>query len=144
MVQTYVGTLRIIECGHLSCGVTFALSENYARRRENDHETFYCPNGHSRYYPQKTDLELAKEQRDNALRRATQLSGLLTDERDQHRRTERRLRSTRGVVTKTKQHIAAGACPRCHARFPDLKHHMEEKHPDYAETTYNKGVAGAK
>ena len=55
---TFVGTLRIVTCARAGCGVAFALTQEFAERRDEDHASFYCPNGHSQYYPQKTDLEL--------------------------------------------------------------------------------------
>jgi hypothetical protein len=132
-VQEYVGTLTIVECGAAGCGVTFGLTGDYVARRRADHVTFYCPNGHPRHYPHESETEKARRERDNALQRAQQLRNLLDDEQEQHRRTERRLKATRGVVTRTKRRIAAGACPRCHARFPDLRGHMESEHPDYGK-----------
>lgn len=130
MIQTYVGTLEIVECAN--CHMDFGVTADFARRRQEAHTTFYCPAGHAQSWPQETDLEKVRRMRDEALQRSTRLSNLLDDERKQHHRTELRLRSTRGVVTKIKQRIVAGACPKCHAKFPDLKHHMEAEHPDYA------------
>lgn len=46
--QTYTNTVEIIECGE--CGVTFGLTEEYLKQRRKDHVTWYCPNGHKRYY----------------------------------------------------------------------------------------------
>ena len=43
------------ECG--KCGVSFGFSEEYRRRRQSDHRTFYCPNGHPRCYAGKTESE---------------------------------------------------------------------------------------
>lgn len=45
-----------------TCGVTYALPKEFITNRKDDHETFYCPNGDRRYYPQKSDEEKLKEQ----------------------------------------------------------------------------------
>lgn len=46
----------------IKCEVTFALTVEYAQHRRRDHKSFRCPNGHSQYYPQKSDVENLKEQ----------------------------------------------------------------------------------
>jgi len=47
-------------CGQ--CGIAFALPLEYVESRRNDHKSFYCPNGHSRYFPEKNDVERLSEQ----------------------------------------------------------------------------------
>lgn len=49
-----------VTCG--TCGVAFSMTEAFHRLRKQDHETFYCPNGHPRYYPEKNDDEQKIEQ----------------------------------------------------------------------------------
>lgn len=44
-----------VECAN--CSVAFCLPEDLHGRRKEDHKTFYCPNGHSNYYPQETAKE---------------------------------------------------------------------------------------
>ncbi len=44
-----------IECG--KCGVSFGLSQEYQQKRQEDHCTFWCPNGHGRCYRGKTENE---------------------------------------------------------------------------------------
>lgn len=45
-----------------TCGATYALPEDFLAQRRDDHNTFYCPNGHRRHYPQKSDEEKLQEQ----------------------------------------------------------------------------------
>ena len=42
-------------CGE--CGVEYAVPDDFQRRRQKDGQTFYCPNGHPRYYPGESDDE---------------------------------------------------------------------------------------
>lgn len=51
--------MRICNCA--ACGVSFAFPSAIAKRREDDHQSFYCPNGHTNYYPQKSDAEILRE-----------------------------------------------------------------------------------
>lgn len=51
--------MRLCNCA--ACGVSFAFPSAIAKRREDDHQSFYCPNGHTNYYPQKSDAEILRE-----------------------------------------------------------------------------------
>lgn len=42
-------------CGE--CGVEFCMPAGLHAARKSDHKTFYCPNGHPRYFPGKTEQE---------------------------------------------------------------------------------------
>jgi len=44
-----------ITCNH--CGVQFEISDDFQAKLRRCHNTFYCPNGHSLYYPGKTEEE---------------------------------------------------------------------------------------
>lgn len=55
---TYTGTLIPREC---SCGVIYAITDRFEAARREDHKTFYCPNGCSRHYPQKTETEKLRD-----------------------------------------------------------------------------------
>lgn len=39
------------------CRVTFAITADMREQLEECHNTFYCPAGHSQYFPQQTDEE---------------------------------------------------------------------------------------
>ena len=52
-------TMRLCNCS--GCGISFAMPEAHAMRLEECHNTFYCPAGHTNYYPQKSDIELMRE-----------------------------------------------------------------------------------
>jgi hypothetical protein len=44
-----------ISCGE--CGIAFSMPRERQRQLKESHETFYCPNGHHRWYPGKTEQE---------------------------------------------------------------------------------------
>jgi len=45
-------------CGE--CGIVWAMTKEFEEARMDDHKTFYCPNGHGRYYSQESDKEKLK------------------------------------------------------------------------------------
>lgn len=51
--------MRLSNCA--DCGMSFALPVAVAKRREEDHKSFFCPNGHPNYYPQKSEAEILRE-----------------------------------------------------------------------------------
>lgn len=63
-------TLRLAEMGFevincVTCGIPFAMSQDFINARRADHRTFYCPNEHHLCYPQESDrdkvVKLTKE-----------------------------------------------------------------------------------
>lgn len=123
------GTLQIVETYNVhccaSCGVSYALTDAYETRRRDDHERFYCPNGHGQSYPQKNEAE---KQRERAERLERQLAN-----RDETLRIERASHSaTKGQLTKTRKRIAHGVCPCCKRSFANLERHMSGQHPEFA------------
>lgn len=134
--MTYTDTIQVIECSHEGCGVTFGITKSFMNARIHDRKTFYCPNGHSRWYPGESDdekiqklagqLDLErtrlKEVRERASRLSTQLD---------YSRRATKANGTR--LKKIKHRVAHGVCPCCQRTFKQLAAHMENKHPDYTE-----------
>jgi hypothetical protein len=122
-----------LTCCRAGCGISFAVPRWWDAERRRDHTFWYCPNGHSQYFPTKSDVEKEREranraevERDVARRRA--------EYHQQRAEAEtRRSVALKGVVTRTKKRIAAGKCPCCRERFPDLKAHIGAEHPGYAD-----------
>lgn len=119
-VETTVTTLECSECG-----VLFALGSHFMKKRREDHKWFYCPNGHSQHYPQKSEAERLRQQLKWAESSAQSW-------RDQAETAERRRRGEKAAKTRLKNRIANGVCPCCQRSFTDLQQHMATKHPDYA------------
>lgn len=132
---TTIETYTIIHCSHEGCGVPFALADSFIAARRADHKTWYCPNGHSRYYPGKSEVEQAQAKVAQLERRLANRDEDLRSERAAHEVTERRRRAAKGQLTKTKRRVANGVCPCCNRTFADLGRHMAGQHPDYAEAT---------
>lgn len=112
------------EC--IDCGVPFAFSDALDDCFRENHNTFYCPNGHTQHYPDKNDLEREKE-------RAAALEKQLTRESQRRIAAERSAAAQKGHTTRLKKRISNGVCPCCNRHFVDLDRHMGTKHPDYAE-----------
>jgi predicted RNA-binding Zn-ribbon protein involved in translation (DUF1610 family) len=114
-------TLTPITC--VSCGIEFAVPEDYEAKLRRSHKHFYCPNGHDLHFPGKSDVERERESRIMAEARAAQAE-------DRAEVTERRRRAEKGQRTRLLNRIHNGVCPHCKRTFADLAKHMASKHPD--------------
>ncbi len=115
--------LTLVEHTCLTCAIPFWLPNGFVERRRKDHVTFYCPNGHSQYYPQESDEE--------RLRRELETARL--DARTQAARAQR---LEDDLLTKTKEmlllkrRVKGGTCPHCRRHFANVERHMKSKHPE--------------
>lgn len=119
----YTSTLVAMCCA--DCGLPWGVPYHFQERRREDHKTFYCPNGHSNWYPQENKEERLAKELDAAKRDAQH-------QREQRVIEERKNRALRGELTKTKKRIAGGVCPCCNRTFENLSRHMKGQHPDFA------------
>lgn len=123
---TITAAIELVTETCCACGVLFAMAKDYRQKRLDDHDQFYCPNGHSQSYVGETQRERADrlEREAEAERRASRWW------REQTEQTERRLSATRGVVTKLRKRAHAGVCPfGCRRHFTNLERHVASKHP---------------
>lgn len=103
------------------CGISYGVPQWWIDDKKNSHQTFYCPNGHARYYPGKSELETAREQLENA-------QCELGKERSRRRAAEKDLDGALATITKLNKRAMAGVCPHCHRHFANVERHMKSKH----------------
>ena len=122
--QEYTGTLVVVSCA--ACVMDFGIPRRLYQKRREDHGSFWCPAGHSNYWPQQNEAEALTEQLAAARR-------IAANERELRQSAERQRAAARGQVTKMRRRVGRGVCPSCHRTFPNLADHMSCKHPEYAE-----------
>jgi uncharacterized Zn finger protein (UPF0148 family) len=129
--QTQTATTQMVgqTCGE--CGIVFAVPEWFDEGNRQTGRDWYCPNGHSRVYRDTTEKQLRRANGELSRRLATEQANKEWWQTKQEN-TERSLRATRGVVTRTKNRIAKGICPCCRRHFVNLAGHMKNEHPNYA------------
>jgi hypothetical protein len=122
-------SLDTMTCGE--CHITFAVPASLKAKRMEDHQSWYCPNGHQRHFVGQSEADKLRDQ----LAREKASSDQIKASRDywieKQSATERSLRATKAVVTRTKKKIVAGRCPCCSHKFKDLAVHMTTRHPNY-------------
>jgi hypothetical protein len=116
-----------------TCGITYAVPPQWLAERREDHQTWYCPNGHHWHFPGKSDTEKLRDELQRERARLDQANAEADYQRKQRAAAERRTSAARGQVTKIKNRVAHGVCPCCSRSFSDLRRHMATKHPDYTK-----------
>lgn len=124
---TYTTSTQLEELSCGVCGVVFAVVDNWVDARRRDHNTWYCPNGHPRYFPGKSDVERERERRISAEAKAARME-------DRAEITERRRRAEKGQRTRLLNRIRNGVCPHCNRSFADLAAHIQTKHAEVPST----------
>jgi NAD-dependent SIR2 family protein deacetylase len=104
--------LGLVDCP--VCGIRFWVDETFKQHRQQDHETMYCPNGHSLYFPSETEEERLRKLVLVKTRRVNEL------EEKQGKRDKE--------LKQLHKRISAGVCPHCHRHFTNLERHMKTKH----------------
>ncbi|MCK5019821.1 MAG: hypothetical protein KAS32_22370 [Candidatus Peribacteraceae bacterium] len=121
-MSNYVSVyLEEVTCS--KCGVVFGLTQSHISQLRESHDTFHCPNGHSRYYPgesEKEKLQRKLESTEKSLTVARNMS-------DFH---ERSASAQKGAKTRILNRIKEGVCPHCNRQFKNLHRHMESKHKE--------------
>jgi len=109
-----------------SCGMVFAMTQDFTRRRLKDQKYFYCPAGHHQHYTGETEasklkrkLQLAQQQAQLEQQAAIQAR----IERDASNRKYGRIRNR----------VKNGVCPCCHRTFQNMARHMATKHPEFGK-----------
>ena len=85
-------------CCYEGCGITWAVTADFKRERQQDHASFFCPNGHVQYYPKKSKEEVLKQELSQCRIRHDRL-------RDKARRLEHSRRAYMGHVTRLKKAV---------------------------------------
>jgi len=109
-----------------ACGLLFATTCDFARRRREDHRDFYCPSGHINVYVAENKAEkLEKKLKFEKHRR---------EQAESEAKRQKKISSAQKAVnTKMKNRVKHGVCPCCTRTFMQLARHMKDKHPEYIE-----------
>lgn len=121
-VDTTFREMDFIDC--YKCGMVFAVPRQWNKNKIDNHETFYCPNGHTQHYTGKSKAEKLRIRLEEAERQKRSLQGRLETSKRSHS-------ATKGQLTKTKNRIMNGVCPCCNRSFVNLAKHMRGQHPGY-------------
>jgi hypothetical protein len=119
-----------MECGQ--CGEPFQLSSELVNVLHRSSQTFYCPHGHMRHFPQGESREAKLQREVNQLK---QNKAYLEDRRreaeERADKERHRANGYKGHATRISKRIKHGVCICCNRTFADLARHMATKHPTF-------------
>lgn len=127
---TNVGVLEMYVTDCWSCGVVFAIPNDYDDRRRADGRRFYCPNGHTCCYSE-TEADRLRKQLERAQREANWRGQDAKYYREQAQASARSAAAYRGHLTRIRKKIAAGICPCCRRTFSNVQRHIAGQHPGF-------------
>lgn len=123
-MDTYIQTITMSTVNCAQCHITFGTSRDFNSKRQEDHATFYCPQGHHNYYPQESDEEKLRWQlRSSEARRI--------HAEDEAAAAERSRRALKGQLTRIRNRVATGVCPWCKRNFGNVQRHVQSQHPEH-------------
>ncbi len=108
---------KVHTCG--SCGLQYAMTAEFKRRRLEDHKIFYCPAGCQRRFTGPTEAQQLKEE----LERTTQMLQAAAARANTVAKAHKKMRAR----------IMNGVCPCCNRTFQNLMGHMRTEHPEFKE-----------
>ena len=126
---TLHGEFDVVNCAN--CGLLFAMPTRLREEYQNNHKTFYCPKGHSNYYPQKSDKEILEEELEQEKHNAEYYRIKSKDNYERYEAEKRSKAAHKAHYTMLKKKVKKGQCPCCEKTFPDVAEHIKSVHPDY-------------
>jgi hypothetical protein len=93
------------------------------KRLRQNHNEFYCPNGHRQYYTAESDADKLRRE----LKRKEQ------EVADQVR-AKLQAQSELDAAQRKLKRVAKGICPCCNRSFTNLHKHMATKHHEVVKT----------
>lgn len=105
MSDSFALALRYIEvtCCNKSCLQPFALTTAFKSARVKDKRTFWCPNGHPQSFTGETAEDRLRKNVEVLQTRLGFRDAEISQLRNSRAGVERRLRATKGVVTRMKR-----------------------------------------
>lgn len=106
------------------CGVEFAMPAQLYQARLDNHNQFFCPNGHPQSFIGKTEAQKLKEQL------AAENTRRVTAENEAAYQRNIAERATKNLARLQKR-VKHGVCPCCKRTVKQLAQHMATKHPEF-------------
>lgn len=114
------------------CGIVFAVPQYFRKTRQDDKQSFWCPNGHPQAYVESEADRLRKELEKE--KRNTEWWRVHAESKDKTIKGQNiQLGKVRAKLHRTEVRASHGVCPCCNRSFVNMQRHMKTKHPDYVK-----------
>ena len=108
-----------------NCGLTFAITSNFEKRKRKSGKSFYCPAGHSLVFNGESEADKLKsklDQKNKEINRVLSRANKYRAERDGIKKS----------YLKIRDRVKNGVCPCCDRTFENLLNHMKTQHPEFS------------
>jgi len=110
---------EMLTCATNGCGVTFSLPQSATSRLRQTNETFYCPHGHTNFFPRKPDAPPVPPAEVRILRQEVEVCRRRNIEAERKASlAERRLNAARTGNAFLEGGRWRGLCPSCFEEQP--------------------------
>lgn len=130
MASHFVGGIQMITEECCNCGVSFAMTADFQKRKRQDRTIFYCPAGHKQHYTGESEEEKLRRDNQNLKQQQARYADIISDKNHEIKRQKNKVRAEKGAKTKLKRRVAHGNCPCCKRSFANLERHMKSQHPE--------------
>lgn len=131
MTQIFTGVLVLETC--CNCGMHFGMEASYQKKRLDDQQSFYCPNGHPQHYTGPTPEQKLKRQLEEAQKVIDFNTNRINKLHDNLTIQKNKTRAEKAAKTRLKNRVKNGICPCCNRSVKQLADHMKMMHPEYVE-----------
>ena len=132
MIETI--TKRIVfETSTCTCGLTFALPDDYLKSCRANNKSWYCPQCRAAWSYDKSKEQILQSKLDQAETRIANEQQRTRNAQAEAETHKRCAAAQKGAKTRLKNRAAKGVCPCCNRSFTNLRRHMENKHPDFTK-----------
>ena len=128
---TFQEALEVEEC--CNCHMAFAMTTQFVRARRKDHNSFYCPAGHSQHYYGKSEETKLRNRLADTQEEVNRERGMRVDAEHKTKTVAHQRNAFKGHLKRTKRRIFSGVCPCCNRTFKQLARHMAGQHPEYGD-----------
>lgn len=129
MSTTYVCSQSMAAVTCARCGVLFGMPEHWTDQFKKTHREFYCPAGHSQFFPAETGEEKLRKEVARLQTDQERKEAIIQRKEEIIQGLDKSLSCAKGQVTRIRNRVQAGVCPRCNRTFTNLARHMAHKHP---------------
>jgi len=130
MSHTIMITEEMVSERCAKCDMRWMMPAHFVKRRREDKQSFYCPQGHILSYSE-SDADRLRRDLDRERQNKAYLEDQIKCERERAEASERSRAALAGQITRLKKRASAGVCPCCSRTFENLARHMKTKHSDF-------------
>lgn len=128
MKFTYSESVAMETYACCNCGMLFSMTADFVQRRRQNHDSFYCPQGHGQVFSGDSEKEKLQREVNRLKQDAARLEDLTIAAQRRANTAEEEARRARKEKARIEKRIHAGICPDCNRSFVNVARHMTTKH----------------